>query len=243
MSGRCYFPGEERLEPPPEYVEHLNSIGGLNRFGEPNFILVWGQTRTWRIYGQKEGGGKGQHTVLQFGGIPAWHIMAWKPPEAFGTPALWYALSWDPETRTHGLGDYPWRGDYVPCKFNLYVKRIEGGGLSYGPGGQVVDRPGRLIIDAMPLNHYILDLVIPNVIKELDITESQRIIAGRKRREAEQRQASQQAYDAYCDAAPAFGGVAGTYESNRNAQEDRIRRGKSAEEMKRRLGTGHQQIR
>ena len=238
-----YLTGDERLRPPEEYVEHLTRLGGLNRFGEPNFILVWGQTRTWKIYGKSADGRSGQHIVLQFGGVPAWHIMAWKPPECFGTPALWYALTWDPEANIHGLGDFPWRGDYVPCPFNLYVRKLEGGGLGYDPQGNVIDRPAKLVIDAMPIAHWVLDLLIPNLIKDQENTLKQRREAVRKRMEAEKNANRQKAYDAYCNAAPAFDGVAGTYESNREAQVARIRSQSkiSAEEIKRRMGTGHRQ--
>jgi hypothetical protein len=240
----CYFTGDERIRPPEEYVEHLTRIGGINRFGDPNFILVWGQTRTWKIFGTDARGRKGQHTVLQFGGVPAWHLMAWKPPETWGTPELWYALTWDPESKTHGLGDFPWRGDYAPCRFNLYVRRMIGGGLHFDPAGNVVNKPAKLEIDAMPLAHWVLDLIVPNVIKDQETTYAQRCEAVRKRMEVEKAKAAQQAFDAYRDASPAFGGADFSKSSNREAWMQRIKEKQagmkiSAEEIKKRMGSGH----
>lgn len=212
----------ERRQCPPEYQEHINKLGGMNRFGEPNFLLVWGETQTQTIFGQKHDGSRGQHVMLQFG-VPAWHLMEWKPPETFGTPGMWYAMTWDAAANTHALGDYPWRGLYIPCTFNLYVKKIVGGGIRYDKHGEVQELPGRLVIDAMPLNYYILDLIIPNIFKSREMTLEQKKRAIEAREAAEKNQRLQRGYDAYMDATPAFGGVAGTYESNREAWMQRIR--------------------
>ena len=246
MSG-WHILGHERLKPPREYQEHLNAIGGLNRFGEPNFILVWGQTETQTIYGDMQGVGRGRHTILEFGGVPAWHIKEWKPPETFGTPQMWYTLTWDAESDKHALGEYPWRGLYVPCSFNLYVKRVIGGGVEYDPKtGQVVEKPSRLEIDAMPLAHWVLDLLIPNVRKAREQTHLQKKLAIDARMEAEKKERLRQGYDAYLNAQPAFGGAAGTYESNRNAWMQRIKEKQAGMKLTADqvgFGPGHKQLR
>lgn len=243
-----YIKDHERRLVPREYQEHINAIGGLNRFGEPNFKLAWGQTERQIIYGQMEGGGRGQHTILQFGGIPAWHMLEWKPPETFGTAFQWYTLTWDPTADTHALGDYPWRGLYIPCSFNLYVKKIHGGGTRYDKDGNVVELPTRLEIDALPLNFYILDLLVPNVRKAREMTHLQKKMAIEARDEAEAVAFRKRANDAYLDAAPAWGGGASSKESNREAWMQRIRekqRGMklTAEDIRSFLGSGHTQIR
>jgi hypothetical protein len=213
--------GGERRACPPEYQEHINTLGGMNRFSEPNFLLVWGETHTQTFYGEAEGGKLGQHTMLQFG-VPAWHLLEWKPPETFGTPDFWYRFTWDEAAQVHALGEYPWRGLYLPCTFNLYVKRIEGGGIAYDKHGQVVESPSRLIIDAMPLNYFILDLIIPNIFKSREMTHRAKVAAIEARMAAEKQARLQRGYDAYVDAAPAFGGKAGTHESNREAWMQRL---------------------
>jgi hypothetical protein len=241
-----YCIGPERRRPPEEYVEHIARVGGINRFGDPNFRVVWGETAIETYWGDDEVSGFGQHQKMRYG-VPAWHLEEWKPPECFGTPELWYAMSWDPLANTHILGEFPWRGLYMPCNFSLYVKRMIGGG-EYFHNGMVHERPMELVIDAMPLTYWIIDLLIPNVIKAIDETHLQRLTAVKARMEAERNAERQRVIDMYLDATPAFYGVAGTYESNREAWTKRIEEKMagmkiSAEEIKQRMGTRHRQHR
>jgi hypothetical protein len=243
------IPSFEKLKAPAEYQAHLTALGGLNRFGLPNFRLVWGQTETELVRGRDANGREGQHIVFKHGGIPAWFMESWKPPECFGTPELWYAMSWDAETQTHTLGEYPWSGLYMPCPFNLYVKKIVGGGIRYSLPDKdgrhsVIDEPARMVIDAMPLNHYIIDLLVPNMIKDLDVTYTQKRTALMNRKLAENEAARQLAYDAYLDATPAFGGNDFTGASNREAWMQRLKEKAagmklSAEDIKKIMGKGH----
>lgn len=224
---RWSITGSERRLCPPEYQEHLNKIGGLNRYGEPNFKLVWGQTYTDRFYGQMQGGSRGRHEVLMFHDIPAWHLLEWKPPEAFGGPELWFAMTWDKEAHVHALGDYPKRGFYVPCKFRMYVKTIVA---------------GRLIIDAMPLAFWVLDLLVPNILRDRDMTLYQKRIAARELREKESKAWRDKVTDLYLDAQPAFGGQDFDKSANRDRMMKEIQaRGfpVSAEAIKSKLGSGH----
>jgi len=194
------IPGMERRDVPREYVQHVNSIGGFNRYGEPNFRIVWGQNDTILVYGTDANGRKGQHVILKHGGVPAWFIDVWKPPECYGTPELWYALTWDWET------------------------------------------------DAMPLTHWLIDLLVPNLLKEQETTYAQRKVAIQNRMLAERQRANQLALDAYLDAGVAFGNRAGTHESNRERWMQRVQekqRGMkiSRDEIVARMGLGHRQRR
>lgn len=241
------LPSFEKLQCPPEYQAHVTAIGGLNRFGFSNFRLVWGQTETEFVWGVDANGKKGQHIVFKHGGIPAWFMESWKPPECFGTPELWYAMSWDGET--HTLGEYPWRGLYVPCPFNLYTKKIVGGGTRYGvPDAhghcQIIEDPVRMEVDAMPLAFWVLDLLIPNMMKEIDTTTEQRRVAMANRKAAELAAFRARAMEAYIDATPAFGGNDFSGASNRQAWMQRIKEKQaglklSAEDVRKILGKGH----
>lgn len=244
-----YLTSFERLRCPPEYQAYVTAVGGKNRFGDPNFKIAWGQTETEIIYGIDANGRKGQHIKFKHDGIAAWFIEAWKPPECFGTPELWYALSWDPESETHTLGEFPWRGQYMPCSFNLYVKRSIGGGIRYSDPDlhghrHVIEEPARIEIDAMPLNYFILELTIPNMLKELNLTYEQKKLALQNIKAAETARANQIAFDAYLDAAPAWDGKASSKESNREAWMQRIKEKQaglklSAEDVRKILGKGH----
>lgn len=225
------IPRRELRYPPREYVEHINSLGGFNRFGGPNFRIVWGQNETDTVYGTDENGKQGRHIILKHGGIPAWFIEVWKPPECFGVPDLWYQLTWDWEVDAPTIGEFPHQGLYMPAPFNLFVKRVEN---------------NVLVFDAMPLTHWLIDLLIPNLLKEKESTFLQRKTAIENRMLAERQRAAKIAFDCYMDAAPAFGGKAGTHESNRERWMQRIAAKQSGMKISRnqivaRMGLGHSQ--
>lgn len=225
------IPGRELRYPAPEYVEHINSIGGFNRFGDPNFRIVWGQNETCMVYGTDANGKTGQHIVSKCGDVPAWFILCWKPPECYGTPEMWYALTWDWEIDKPKIGDYPYRGEYELAPFNLFSRKVVN---------------NVMVFDAMPLNHYIIDLIIPNLMKEIDTTYGQRKAAIQNRMLAERQRAAQIAFDCYLAAGPAFGGKAGTHESNRERWMQRLAEKQagmkvSRDEIVRKMGLGHVQ--
>lgn len=240
---KWFIHDSERRIPPLEYEEHLGRLGGYNRFGEPNFKLAWGQTHTDVIYGQMHDSYRGRHTTLMFHNVPAWHLLEWKPPETFGTPEMWYGLTWNSDDLLHVLGDYPRRGFYLPCPFNLYVKRIIAGTPYTDPQtGDSYIRGERLEIDAMPLAYWVLDLLIPNIIKEREKTYMQKQFAVRCQLEKERQDWRKKVEAAYKNAAPAFGGADFDKSVNRERMLARIAAMKfpvSAEQAARRLGRGH----
>lgn len=204
-------------ECPQLYADFLRREGGVNPFGQPMFRLVWGPSTTRTIWGQMEGGYCGQHIELKYGPDPIWHLEMWKPPELFGTPEYWYSLNYDPITGLHINGDYPFSGDYC------HHSRMNN------------------------LNYRILEEKIPKIQEARTLTFKQRKKIIEDRILAEKRENARIIHDAYLNAQPAFGGVAGTYESNREAWMDRIFAKQngfkiSAEEIKKRLGTGHRQF-
>lgn len=225
------IPGRELRWPAQEYVDHVNAVGGFNRFGTPNFKLTWGQNETMLVYGTDANGKTGQHRISKHGDIPAWFIDVWKPPECYGTPELWYALTWDWEVDAPKIGEFPWRGEYELAPFNLFNRKFEN---------------DVMVIDAMPLTHWLIDLLIPNLIKEQDTTYTQRRNAINNRMIAERQRAAKIAMDMYMDAGPAFRGVAGTYESNRERWAQRVKEKQanmriSRDQIVQKMGLGHVQ--
>lgn len=91
---RAFTLGVERLEPPREYVDRLTRAGGTNLYGEPNFILFWGQTHVPRAINP---------ACLLGENRPCWNLGMWRPPEDWGSPE-----DWDDQT----LGAYPSQGAY-----------------------------------------------------------------------------------------------------------------------------------
>jgi len=199
-------------ECPERYADFLRGIGGINQFGKPMFRLAWGESATETIWGQMEGGSCGQHIKLRYKGIPRWNLEMWKPPQAFGTPERWYAESYDPISGYHVCGDYPFQGDYV------HHTRLH------------------------DLNYRILEELIPKIQEARNITFYQRKKMIEAEMEAEKKERIRIGKDAYMNATPAFGGVAGTYESNREKWTKQYEFPISAEQIKARMGTGHRQF-
>jgi hypothetical protein len=53
----------------------------------------------------------------KYPGVNRWHIERWVPPEAYGSPRLWYAqtIERDNGVSIPALGPYPSQGEYEPC--------------------------------------------------------------------------------------------------------------------------------
>lgn len=225
------IPGHELRYPAREYVEHINKIGGMNRFGGPNFRITWGQNETMMVYGTDANGKTGQHIISKCGDIPAWFILTWKPPECYGTPELWYSLTWDWDADAPKIGEFPWRGEYELAPFNLFARKFEN---------------GVMVIDALELSHWLIDLLVPNLLKEQDTTYTQRKNAIQNRMLAEKARAAQRTMDMYMDAGPAFRGAAGTHESNRERWMQRVKEKQanmriSRDQIVQKMGLGHMQ--
>ena len=84
------------IETPEEYRSFVTREGGVNPFGDPSFILIWGENRTI--------------DQLAFPRpflnpyFNCWILAFWRPAEEFGPPSEWL----------EELGPYPSRGTYIP---------------------------------------------------------------------------------------------------------------------------------
>lgn len=63
-----HIPGPERRRCPQEFQRRVTRAGGINRYGKPNFDIIWGETATVRT----ELG-----TVLQLFGDQCWALRQW----------------------------------------------------------------------------------------------------------------------------------------------------------------------
>ena len=111
---------------PDAIAERLARAGGTNRFGEPNYRVVWGGSRLTWIGGRwtdRDAHGNVSTETIELRQVPKylpvdrWHIERWMPPEFYGSPEAWRALTSETEDgiRTEALGPYPSRGDYEHC--------------------------------------------------------------------------------------------------------------------------------
>lgn len=137
---------------PTEFQDRLTRLFGRNQFGDPNFIIVWGQTYTHRmgtLWTDKYGNSRrGYRDVLQGSGQPCWMIMRWKAPFEYGNPRSFYSTTYDASTDTYILGEYPWRGRYE-IVHSLISKEFVN---------------GKLEITHFPLSHAMIDSIIPFIL-------------------------------------------------------------------------------
>jgi hypothetical protein len=125
----------ETHDTPSFAAEVLSRAGGRNRFGEPNFRVVWGWSRLSWIGGRwtdRDAHGNIIRSTIELRRVPKylpfdrWHIERWVPPEIYGSPNVWHAATLEREDGilVSVLGPYPTRGEYEHC-FTLAGKRGE----------------------------------------------------------------------------------------------------------------------
>lgn len=125
----------ETHSPPASLTARVAAAGGWNRLGEPNFRVVWGWSRLSWIGGkwtERDASGNVLRTTIGLRLVPKylphdrWHIERWLPPETYGTPESWRALTHEREDGIliPALGPYPSRGEYEHC-FTLAGPRGE----------------------------------------------------------------------------------------------------------------------
>ena len=116
----------ETHEAPREVSERVARAGGWNRFGEPNFRVVWGGSRLAWAGGRwtdRDAHGNALRECAELRRVPKyvphdrWHLERWMPPESYGLPAEWDARTAETEggLRIPALGPYPARGDWEHC--------------------------------------------------------------------------------------------------------------------------------
>jgi hypothetical protein len=114
---------------PPEVQDRLTRAGGVNRFGEPNFRVVWNGSRLgwiggWWTIRDDQGEEIGHRFEMRYEPkwLPPWDrwiLETYRPPEWFGSPWLWdlqttaYAHPPQGLPSLPALGPYPARGDYL----------------------------------------------------------------------------------------------------------------------------------
>lgn len=145
---------------PQWFQDRLTRIGGTNKYGEPRFKLVWGQSETMRDGGYfLRDGFLGYRDVPAIGGEACWALMMWEPAEKCGTPYRWYKDHTDETTGLVTLGQYPYKGRYRVIK-KLIHRELVG---------------GEWFTTRMEPTHFILDVMVPLIIGWNKINDQQRL--------------------------------------------------------------------
>jgi hypothetical protein len=163
---------------PEEYAEFLRRIGGTNIYGEPNFIVFWGQTLTVKRGRQRWSYGSvsvGTYDVLLGNDEPCWMLAEWQAP----TESI---VTWDYDL----LGPYPHRGFYdIIQKFSR--KWME---------------KGTLHIEPDPLNRQMLRLFVETVKKHKHDSLAKRMSFMQAVKEQREREMQDKICDRLQDATP-----------------------------------------
>jgi len=113
----------ERHEAPESVAQRLAAAGGLNRYGEPNYRVVWGWNRLGWIGGKFEDRDDQGNLIREvvelrrepkYLAVNRWHVERWVAPEAYGSPRAWYSQTVEKADgrSVPALGPYPERGEY-----------------------------------------------------------------------------------------------------------------------------------
>jgi hypothetical protein len=147
---------------PEEFQERLTEIGGVNRYDEPNFILVWSQGGgpnsmyraggAWNVEGLPSF--TGYRDLLIGGGVPCWALLQWHDAAEYGTPEMYYVQNLDEDTQLQTLGEFPYSGRYQMLYNLRWTER----------------RGNEMYFEAMPLNSYLLETVVPIIMAAKDIS-------------------------------------------------------------------------
>lgn len=155
----------ERLECPAEYQARITEVGGLNRYDEPNFKLVWAQTETTRQGGEWEAAGdwfQGYRDILLGDGLPHWMLLQWADAgKCIEMPFLqpesdiaFYSANKCQKTGLQLLGEYPYHGKYHIC-LQLIAKWFV---------------KGELCLKAFPLSTEIVEMMVPIIKASMEVS-------------------------------------------------------------------------
>lgn len=188
----------QQYECPEWFQEKLTEIGGVNKFDEPIFRVVWGQGGQpealyragghWHVEGQPSF--KGYRDLLVGGGTPSWCLLQWHDAVEYGTPESYYVAMCDDETNLSDLGEYPYFGRYRLLYNMCFRAMIQ----------------GKMVIEAMPLNSFVLDSIVPIIMEAKDISYEQTMEAMRGIKEQEDQADLAMIEDAMLDSKLAFKG-------------------------------------
>ena len=189
---------------PAAYQRRISDVGGVNKYGKPNYKLVWGEAHASRGGGYWEQEGFTGYRDVYLNDTPCWHLLEWHDPIEYGSPTLWYMDNYDEATGLQTLGEFPYKGKYEVL-FILRDEKLE---------------DGKLVIDPMPLTAQLVDVVIPLMMMGKHLSFERRLRAIKERRAIEEEEQLRVFTDARMDAQLAFGGA--SFRGRHGANSDMI---------------------
>lgn len=144
----------------------------------------------WFVEGQPSF--RGYRNLLIGGGTPSWCLLQWDDAVVYGTPETFYVGNYDQESDLQSLGEYPYSGKYR-LLYNMCWRDLS---------------QGKMKIEAMPLNSFILNTVVPIIMSAKDISWEKTQAALKAQKEADDTADTLMIEDAMRDAKLPFKGPA-----------------------------------
>jgi len=195
---------------PQYYQDRITHVGGLNRFDQPNFKLVWAQYETYVAGGEwsvDESYFKGYRRLLLGSGEPCWTVLQFHEAIEYGCPESYYVQNYDDQSGLQILGEFPYSGRYEV----LYNLRWH----------EMVDN--RLTMHTMHLNNVLIDRILPIMLMARGISWEKTKAAAEELRRREEGEKTQMIERHLKENAPEFGGsqVSFTRQGIRSTEIDR----------------------
>lgn len=182
----------ERLVCPEHYQQRMTQVGGVNRYGQPNFKIAWAQTETVRQGGEWEANNeqfRGYRDVYLGDGLPHWMLLQWSdagkhismPHLAPQSDVAFYYENQCPKTGLQILGEYPYRGSYqvaLPLMAKWYEK-------------------GQLFIRAFPLSTEVVEMMVPIIKASMTVSVEAKLRFMKEEAEKDDEEYSKQVDAAY----------------------------------------------
>lgn len=188
----------QQYQCPEWFAEELKRIGGENRYGEANFICRWGQGGEpeclyraggdWSVEGLPSY--RGYRDLLCGGGTPSWCLLQWQDALMFGTPESFYVSNYDEDTGLQTLGEFFYTGKYT-LLYNMCWRDMQN---------------GKMHIEAMPLNSFVLDTVVPIIMQAKEISYEKTMAALKEQKDKDDAADLTMIEDCMRDASLAFKG-------------------------------------
>jgi hypothetical protein len=147
---------------PTNFTERLTRAGGLNKYGQPVFKLVWGESESMRVGGYfVRDGFIGYRDMPSVGREACWVIMIWEPAEMYGTADRWYRDYRDEVTGLAELGQYPYQGRYRVLQKLIHREFVN----------------GEVKITRLEPSSFILDIMLPLIMRWQRLTNEAKVKA------------------------------------------------------------------
>ena len=182
---------KETRECPKEFTDRLYQFG-INPYGEPIFKFAWGRTsfiRMGNIWRDRFGNERrGYRDRCQNHEMQCWTLMLWRPASFYASPESYYANTWDPVSKLYSTGEYPWRGRYEPVQPFMRHEFID----------------GKMVIEHMPLNHFLIDKLLPILLSYKRLNKEQQQAARDFEKNEQDRREVEEIAERMAEQMPAF---------------------------------------